>query len=234
MSSNPPPNGAEGTPAPQKKKRAVSRLHTRANRSVPFFVADPLIKQYLPDKMRTQNINAYFTVAAEEMLVDLLQRAGRHVQTKGVTKNGRRKGRLKASHIAKALADKQAPYYGVLPERVAGEFVKDDTFRALLKVSGSPTPKRKRQEQEEQKVSEKRIKKSSIFPSKEKAAALKDLYAADPTDAIREDPAELLGSLPVSAEDEDDAAAEGEFEEDDEEDDDEEEEEEDSEDEESE
>ena len=41
-------------------------------------------------------------------------------------KNGSRKGCIKAQHIAAALNDKRGIFYGVLPVKVSGEFVKED------------------------------------------------------------------------------------------------------------
>ena len=189
MSSNALQNGAEAS----SKKRDTSRLHTRANRSVPFFVAEPLIKKHMPDKMRTQHISLYFTVPAEEMLIDLLERSSKYVPDKGVTKKGKRKGRIKAEHIAKALADKSAPFYGVLPEKVAGEFVKDEEFRSLLLVSSSSAV----EEQQDDDDSGRPKKKPKKRPPAKKAAA-KVMMELDPEEPEEE---------PEADEDEDDAAA---------------------------
>ena len=149
-----------------KKKRNTTRLHNRAERIIPFFAAEPLINKHLPGKMKTRNVGLYYTVAAEEVIIELLETAASFVQNTGINKKGGRKGRIKAEHIAKALNKKGTSLHGVLPSNVSGEFIANEELSRFLDsstvddVANAPAndglvkkkkkvPKRKRVEEKE-------------------------------------------------------------------------------------
>jgi hypothetical protein len=152
----------------KKKKRKTTRFHTRAKRLFPFYIADHLFDQHLPGRMLTKNVGMYFTVVAEEVSAALLETSAKYVSTKGVTKSGKRRGRIKASCVAKGLNDKDAMFFGVIPNKVCGEFVKNESVSRLLEKSysndnqpTSPDQKEGKKKRKRHRRRRKRIEKRS-------------------------------------------------------------------------
>jgi hypothetical protein len=102
-----------------------TKLHTRTNHFIPFYRARPFAAKHLSGRSKIKNVGLFYTVAAEEILAEILKTASGFVSTKGVTKAGSKRGRIKAENLAKALKKKDSGFYGVVPDRVCGEFVKE-------------------------------------------------------------------------------------------------------------